>query len=288
MVDSGGGGEEPVTRVNSSPKRKKDAMGAMGDGKGGMPGAMGGTLHPETGAALINLPDGGKMGADMMMGGNGDMINDDGEDPPTLRERIMAFMDGKFMQTTMTVLTFFALYGDDLRSYASYKQHDPLFYVLYIITFLLFAFELTVFSICKEDYKWSFFFWLDMIASLSLTIDVKWFHTIFESLFDVGDGTGGGQANVARAGRASRAGTRAGRIVRLIRLVRLLRVVNVSKLFQREQKSELDEHVEHEQGQQKQETGDQTKKVEASRLGKILSEQTTRTVIIGVREKNRF
>jgi hypothetical protein len=84
----------------------------------------------------------------------------------------------------------------------------------------------------------------------------------------------------------------------LIRLVRLLRVVAVCWLFTKEKKSELDEIGQaitdsntgehgapgHDQGATRQkDAGDQTKKVEASRLGKILSEQTTRTVIIGVR-----
>lgn len=112
------------------------------------------------------------------------------------------------------------------------------------------------------------------------------FHEPINWLFDTGGSASGGPGSVARAGRASRAGTRAGRIVRLIRLVRLLRVVNIAKLFQSTKKSELDEQQTSAAKDDK--AGDRTKRVEASRLGKILSEQTTRTVIIGVLDLMRL
>ncbi|KAF4660247.1 hypothetical protein FOL47_007246 [Perkinsus chesapeaki] len=164
--------------------------------------------------------------------------------------------------------------------------------------------ELTINSIIQDEwvgmrYKWSFFFWLDCVATASLIPDIGWFTAFLADLYDMGDsgsqGGGGGQSGVARAGRASRAGTRAGRIVRLVRLVRLLRVVNLTKLFRRNGKrSELDDQEEVspfaarsnsmaatevapvEPGANKQQ------RIEASRLGKMLSEQTTRRVIIGV------
>lgn len=134
-----------------------------------------------------------------------------------------------------------------------------------------------------------------MVASLSLLPDIKWFMDFMAGLFDDSQGsTSSGQTGVARAGRASRAGTRAGRIVRLIRLVRLLRVVNIAKFFSREEQSALDVqnakssqhlhgglHPSHSTSPENNRKGGE-KRVEASRLGKILSEQTTRTVILGV------
>ena len=116
---------------------------------------------------------------EMTMGeGEDEMMMGEKDKPAevTFREKVVKIADGKISQTIMTLLTFFALYGDDLRTYAFYAKDDAAFYVLYIITFLAFAAELTTFSIAKEGYKWSFFFWLDMIATLSLTIDVKWYN----------------------------------------------------------------------------------------------------------------
>ncbi|CAD7972032.1 unnamed protein product, partial [Amoebophrya sp. A120] len=212
---------------------------------------------------------------------------------------MLAVMDGKVVQTVMTLLTVFALYGDDLRMKFFFLRHDIGFYVLYTITFFLFSAELTIFSVCKEDYKYSFFFWLDMVASMSILPDIKWVMDFVSGLFDDSQGgAGSGQTGVARAGRASRAGTRAGRIVlRLIRLVRLLRVVNIAKFFSKEEQSALDkmksskggitrEGMQHSMSKNAQTSSpgsnSNEKRVEASRLGKILSEQTTRTVILGV------
>jgi hypothetical protein len=59
----------PTRKLNNRDINNPRALTGLGDtGKGGMPGAMGGSLHPETGAALINLSEGGKLGAEMMMG----------------------------------------------------------------------------------------------------------------------------------------------------------------------------------------------------------------------------
>jgi hypothetical protein len=65
----------------------------------------------------------------------------------------------------------------------------------------------------------SFFFWLDILSTLSLIFDIGW---ISDGLFEAGDA--GNASKIARAGRASRIGTRAGRIVRIVRLIRLVKL----------------------------------------------------------------
>ncbi|KAF4730722.1 hypothetical protein FOZ62_014769 [Perkinsus olseni] len=154
-----------------------------------------------------------------------------------LKERLTIFMDSKNVQIFMTIVTIFALYGDDFRIFATYKAADPAFYVSFIVALVLLVIELSINSVILEDYKWSFFFWLDCVATVSLIPDIGWITDFLASLYEIGDSMGqggGGQSGVARAGRASRAGSRAGRIVRLVRLVRLLRVVNLAKLFRSE------------------------------------------------------
>jgi hypothetical protein len=65
----------------------------------------------------------------------------------------------------------------------------------------------------------SFFFWLDILSTISLIFDIGW---ISDGLFEAGDA--GNASKIARAGRASRIGTRAGRIVRIVRLIRLVKL----------------------------------------------------------------
>jgi hypothetical protein len=43
-----------------------------------------------------------------------------------------------------------------------------------ILSLALFAFEIVVTSVVTDDYKYSFFFWLDIIATLSLIPDIDW------------------------------------------------------------------------------------------------------------------
>ena len=40
---------------------------------------------------------------------------------------------------------------------------------------ILFAAEIIVTTVVIDDFKYSFFFWLDFIATFSLVIDIPWF-----------------------------------------------------------------------------------------------------------------
>lgn len=43
-----------------------------------------------------------------------------------------------------------------------------------ILSLVLFAVEIVLNSIVLDDFKYSFFFWLDIIATLSLVPDIDW------------------------------------------------------------------------------------------------------------------
>mmetsp|Transcript_10710 Transcript_10710/g.23229 ORF Transcript_10710/g.23229 Transcript_10710/m.23229 type:complete len:1012 (-) Transcript_10710:165-3200(-) len=193
------------------------------------------------------------------------------EEPSSTRDVIADFMSSKPMEILFMFVTLFCLYADDMRTCLFLKESDPLFYVLTTMSLIVFSVELTIQSIVQEGYKWSFFFWMDLIAALSLIPDIAWFYDPIMAFFqEDGDEAGG----LGRVGNATKTGSRAGRIVRLVRLVRLLRVVNLTKMCSREKESQLDK---------KEDEGENAKgHVAASRLGKILSEQTTRRIVLGV------
>jgi len=243
---------------------------------------MGGKKQPKATSTPPSSP--GK--ASVMSAGHAHPPQPAEDAPKGILEKSIAIMEGKYVQTIMTLTTVFALFGEDMRLYSFPKSADHYFYALFIFSLLCFATELTINSIIQEGYKWSFFFWLDLVATLSLVPDIKYFIDPVNFLLGIDTSTSSVNATAARAGRASRAGTRAGRIVRLVRLVRLVRVVNVTKCCSRE--AELTEEekelkrLEEEERQRTKNAHDAQRRVEASRLGKILSEQTTRRVIIGV------
>ena len=131
------------------------------------------------------------------------------------------------------VLTIYALFGDDIRLAATALPADPVFFSLSCVAMFFFALELVVASMVKEDYWMGFYFWLDLLATLSMISDIGW---AWEEI--LGTDQAGSSSSVAkstqlaRAARASRAGTRAGRIIRMMRIVRLIRLVKLYKLAQ--------------------------------------------------------
>jgi hypothetical protein len=75
----------------------------------------------------------------------------------------------------MTLTTLFALFGDDLTKWLASVAVDFGFQICLIIAFVLFALELLIQSCVVDDFKYSFFFWLDLIATISLIPDIQWF-----------------------------------------------------------------------------------------------------------------
>merc|ERR1719352_1429174 len=124
-----------------------------------------------------------------------------------------------WFQTFMFLLTVYALIGDDLRLACSTASEDLYFNIVTIVAFLFFAIELVASCLGKEDYFLGFFFWLDLIATASLILDITWVYSAFM----------GTDSSLTRAGRMSRMGTRAGRVIRVIRLIRLIRIIKLYK-----------------------------------------------------------
>ena len=61
-----------------------------------------------------------------------------------------------------------------MRVWLTTKKSDMVFYVLLSISFFLFTVEILITSVVSDDYKYSFFFNLDIIATLSLVSDIPW------------------------------------------------------------------------------------------------------------------
>lgn len=74
----------------------------------------------------------------------------------------------------MTILTIYALFGDDLKMLAFMEKADDVFNSISIVCLFFFAIELVMTSLCKDEYRLSFYFWLDFIAMVSLIPDIGW------------------------------------------------------------------------------------------------------------------
>jgi len=171
-------------------------------------------------------------------------------------------------QILMFVITIYALIGDDIRLAFTMSTVDIWFNLVTIFAFFLFAFEMIAGCIGKDDYFLSFFFFLDLVATASLVLDVTWFYS---ALFET-------DSSYARAGRMSRVGTRAGRVIRVIRLIRLIRIVKIYKHVV--DISNLLSGKKKEVAKPGTETNDEPEVYAESRVGQKLSHMTTQKVII--------
>lgn len=129
----------------------------------------------------------------------------------------------------MLAITVFALFGDDLRLAVTDKSADDGFSAMMIVCLILFSLEIIATFIVRPEYRFSFFFWLDLLSTVSLIFDVNWVWNLIQSK---SSGSFVQSTQLARASRASRAGTRAARIIRVIRVIRLIRIVKLYKLAQ--------------------------------------------------------
>ncbi len=75
----------------------------------------------------------------------------------------------------MTIVTLYALIGDDLKLIYAPKTEDHIFQNLTIVSLFLFTFELCLSSFSYENYLNSFFFWLDLVSTASLLTDIEVF-----------------------------------------------------------------------------------------------------------------
>jgi hypothetical protein len=171
-------------------------------------------------------------------------------------------------------LTVYALFGDDVRLGAFDKKADPYFYAASLVALVLFLLEMILNWAADSDYRFGFYFLLDFIATLSLVPDIEWiWRLILEQDSTLSD-------ELAEAGSSVRAGTRAsGRIVRIIRLVRMLRILKLLKVWEKSRRRrDTDERKKESEGESADEIRDTDD--EPSKVGKQMSEMTTRKVIM--------
>lgn len=97
-------------------------------------------------------------------------VND--EDAVPTRAKVREFSEGKFVTILMAAVTIFALFGDDFRLWFTTKEADVWIDGALIFSLVAFTVEILVNSCVVDDFKYSFFFWLDIIATCSIFVDV--------------------------------------------------------------------------------------------------------------------
>ena len=151
-------------------------------------------------------------------------------------------LESNFLITFMSTITIYVLFADDVRQLITDIRVDDVVYTITSVCLGIFTVEILLSSFAKPRYFLSFFFWLDILSTASLILDIGW---VSSEIFDTNSGSGGpaGTAQPQKEGRASQIGERATRIIKIIRLIRLVRIVKLYKAaqstFQRHQSAQI-------------------------------------------------
>lgn len=103
---------------------------------------------------------------------------------------------------------------------------NPALYSILIAIFVIFCLELITMCIFEKGYMFSFFFWLDLLGTFSIIIDIAWIAQKF-----IPDSTNVSQGSVVRSTRAARLASRYGRLLRLMRIMRVFKTLPCFRFF---------------------------------------------------------
>ncbi len=138
--------------------------------------------------------------------------------PKSLKKQIAKFMDAGEMQLFLGILLMVSLFMPDAWILGNPSDDANIALdIILILVFVVFALESIVLSLVKDDYLWSFFFWCDIIGTISILLDIQ----MINSLWTGDDGQASSGA-LLRAARAAKIGARYGRLMRLLKLMKFM------------------------------------------------------------------
>lgn len=205
------------------------------------------------------------------------------DDEITIRMRVREFVEGKIVTTLMTCVTIFALFGDDFRLWFFESWIDPYFYAVLILCLVLFALEILLNSCVVDDFKYSFFFWLDIVATLSLIVDIAWIVSAIETLVNMKTSMTAADVTLGEKATGTADSDKIAKVIKSLRLIRLIRIIKLYKyVVQSNSEAEEARLREQQKLSQNAQQAALKRELEPSRLGKALSDTLTRRLIIGV------
>ena len=215
-------------------------------------------------------------------------------------EKLRIWLDSTGVSVVMSLVTIFALFGDDIRMMHASINQDIGFTAVLIIALILFAVEFTLSCIAIPEYSnWtykfgtiptlqnlligSFYFYLDIIATVSLAVEIDWDGQT-ETAYDLAEASGSEQNNTASSGWSKRLVTMA-RMVRIVRMVKFYKYYQVAKkkslARERAEKKRLNQQRKSFNKPVSELNADEgvEEKYQESRVGQAMTDLTTQRVI---------
>lgn len=161
-------------------------------------------------------------------------------------QKALQFFDGLFFSILISLVTIVTLFSDDVRQILFPPEADLTFTILTLVCMFFYIIEMVALSLLKvkidlnqEGYFLKFYFWLDIISTATMILDLMW---INEFINTGGSGVDAATniAKIARASRASKIGAKSTKLIRIIRLIRILRLYKTaSHRFAKEEENRL-------------------------------------------------
>lgn len=87
-------------------------------------------------------------------------------------KRYERYLDNIYFNLFITLITIYALFASDIQAAAFQAKDDNVFDILSLSSMGIFLIEIILSFVIKSQYRFSFFFWLDLISTFSLLLDV--------------------------------------------------------------------------------------------------------------------
>ena len=138
----------------------------------------------------------------------------------------MEFLDGIAFSVFITLVTLVTLFADDLRVIFFPPESDTSFSILTIVCMSIYTIEMVALCFVREGYFLHYYFWLDLVSTLSMLLDLVWINALIS-----GNGieTASKVVKLAKVSRVSKIGAKSTKLIRILRLIRLLRLYKTAK-----------------------------------------------------------
>ena len=147
---------------------------------------------------------------------------------PIWKKKIAKFLDSAPVLVFMSILTIYALFSSDIQAAFLRTKVDYAFNVIQCILVGIFFLEWVLNIISKVDYTWSFFFWLDFVATVSLVQDIDW---VMNPILGYGSARQKSYKSSVQAAKAMSKVSSASRATRVLRVIRIVRLIRMVKLY---------------------------------------------------------
>jgi class 3 adenylate cyclase len=163
---------------------------------------------------------------------------------PWYREYCQIILENVIFVAIIQLCVIWSIFNDDIKVSSFDSRVDERFMILISVIFLFFAVEIalqcigtigyfqfpppydpeaTRYDKFKRVFQYgSFFFWLDIISTLSLLFEMEWV---------TGGGLNAAFGSGTNIATASKSGAKAGKVIRIVRMIRLVRLVKLFKFI---------------------------------------------------------